>query len=575
MPPIRTRPSPEAIYPGATDVPSGVHWQEARLRTDPYRPGAPAAGRARGGPVSRRGVLAAAVSAAAAAGCSRPTTPEPGAAAAAGTGSPTGTAAAASSASWGLAPSTAASPAWASLAEQLTGRLYRPGDAGYASYRLAANPRYDLITPAAVARCAGPDDVMTAVRWARSNRVPFSVRSGGHCYGGWSTSAGLVVDCSLLSTVSVARDGASAVIGAGARLVDVYRSLAAAGVGVAAGSCPSVAMAGLTLGGGIGVLTRAWGLTCDSVTGLDVVTADGTVRRAGPDGAGDTDLLWASRGGGGGSFGIVTSFTVRTRPAPTVTVFFLRWPWSAAGAVLDAWQHWAPVADRRLWSTCKLLTTPAAPRVLVAGTWLGPPGALDAVLAPILAGAGAPPLTRTARTHGYLDAMLLEAGCRTPSSCHLPPDGTLGREYEAATSHLPTGPLSAAAVADLVALVPAMAGPPGLVEAGVSLDALGGAVADVAASATAFVHRSSPFSVQYTATWTGPASVADRFDALVRAARARLARHLGPGAYVNYPDAAVPDWTAAYWGANADRLRQVKRAVDPDDVFRFAQSVPR
>jgi hypothetical protein len=241
--------------------------------------------------------------------------------------------------------------------------------------------------------------------------------------------------------------------------------------------------------------------------------------------------------------------------------------------VTDAWQHWAPGADRRLWSTCKLLTTPAAPRVLVAGTWAGPASGLGAVLAPMLAGAGAAPVTRSARQHGYVEAMLLEAGCGTTASCRLPPAGTLARQFEAATSHLPGGLLSAAAVAALVAVVPPMATTPGLAEAGVSLDALGGAVADVAPSASAFVHRDSPFSVQYTATWTGPAGIASRFDALVRDARARLTPHLGNGAYVNYPDAAVPDWETAYWGSNAGRLRQIKRSIDPGDVFRFAQSI--
>ena len=516
----------------------------------------------------RRPLLVGAVLAVA--GCSARAGSSPGSTGSTGSSAP----ASASGSAWasGLSPSAPASPSWGALAARLSGRLYRPGEAGYDIYRLAANPRFDAVRPAGVARCASAADVAAALRWAREAGVRFSVRSGGHNYGGWSTGPDLVIDLSGLSSVRVAADRSSAVVGAGTRLVDVYRQLAAAGVGIPAGSCPSVAMAGLALGGGVGVLTRSWGLTCDTVTGVDLVAADGTTRRGAADA--DADLLWAARGGGGGSFGVVTSFTVRTRPAPDVTVFYLRWPWRAAAAVIDAWQHWAPTGDRRLWSTCKALTTPTTPRVLVAGTWTGPATGLDAVLAPMLAGAGVAPVTRTAGRHGYLDAMLLEAGCRTDASCHLPPAGTLAREREAATSHLPAAVMPSAAVADLVGLVAGMARTPGLTEAGVSLDALGGAVTDLDAGATAFVHRASPFSVQYTATWSDAGAGPDRFDALVRGARDRMTAHLGPGAYVNYQDAAVPDWARAYWGSNLERLRSVKRAVDPDGAFTFAQSVP-
>lgn len=477
---------------------------------------------------------------------------------------------AAATKSFGARPSTPSPPRWSALADRLSGQLLRPGDPGYDVYRLTANPRYDEIRPAAIARCRSAKDVQATLRFAREGGLEFTVRSGGHCYGGWSTGSGLVLDVSAMSAIEVGRAADQATVAAGARLIDVYRRLGDAGVGVPAGSCPSVGMAGLTLGGGIGVLARSWGLTCDNVAAFQMVTADGTLHQV--DDRRDPDLFWAGRGGGGGSLGVVTSFTLRTRAAPAITIFFLRWPWSAAATVVDAWQHWGPVTDRRAWSTCKLLTTPTTPRVLVAGTWTGPPSGLDAVLAPMLAGAGVAPVTRSARRHTYLDAMLTEANCRTDSSCHLPPVGTLGREFEAATSHMPTALIPGSGIRDLVAAVERMARAPGLVEAGASLDALGGVVTETAAADSAFAHRGSPFSVQYTATWAGQHKPAG-FDTLVRDARATMTPHLGNGAYVNYPDAALADWQRAYYGNNYPRLQDVKRRVDPDDVFRFAQSI--
>jgi FAD/FMN-containing dehydrogenase len=262
--------------------------------------------------------------------------------------------------------------------------------------------------------------------------------------------------------------------------------------------------------------------------------------------------------------------------AGPLVLFFLRFAWAAANQVVDAWQHWAPVADRRLWSTCKLLAHPTGdPRVEVSGVWTGPAAALQAVLASFLAAAGAGPVVRSVTTRSYLDAMLAEAGCLQdgPRQCHLPPAGRLGRQPFAATSSMPAGPLPARGVSALVSAVERLAPPPGMVESGASLDALGGAVADVAPAATAFVHRSSPYCLQYTATWDDARRPAAPFDALVRRLRAAVTPYAGDAAYVNYCDAALADWATAYYGSNLGRLREVKRAVDPHGLFTFPQAV--
>lgn len=476
------------------------------------------------------------------------------------------------SASVATPPSRSSSPPdWAALRSRLSGPLVLPGEAAYPAARRLYGPRYDDARPSAVAYCASPADVARTLAFVQDHDVALATRAGGHSYGGWSTGRGLVLDVTRMAGVRVDRSGGTATVGAGTRLIDVYAGLAAAGVGIPAGSCPSVGIAGLTLGGGIGVLARAWGLSCDNLTAVEVVTADGRVRRCDPDR--DGDLFWACRGGGGGSFGVVTSFTFRTRPAPEISVFYLRWPLSAAGEVVAAWQRWIAAAEPSLWSTCKLAgASGSAGRVIVAGTWIGPPDALAGVLERLTSQLGVAPAARSGRRLDYLSAMLFEAGCSDGlPACHLPPKGRLERERLAGTSHLVTAPLDGATIATAVARVRAAADVPGLVAGGMSLDSLGGSVGDLPAGATAFVHRDALFSVQYTAVWAQGS--ADPYAAYVRRFRADMTPHVGNAAYVNYPDVAIPDWPAAYWGANYPRLQAVKRRYDAGDLFHFPQSV--
>src|SRR5437867_879418 len=194
---------------------------------------------------------------------------------------------------------TAAQPDWAGLMRDVRGGVIRPGDAPYDRARVLYNTRFDDLRPQAIARCASADDVRAAVAFAQRYKLPLAVRSGGHSYGGWSTGPGLVIDTGPLNGVNV-RSG-DVVVGAGARLVDVYAALAAAGVGIAAGSCPTVGIAGLTLGGGVGVLSRGWGLTCDILASADLDTADGRLLTC--DQRREPELFWALRGAGAGSFG--------------------------------------------------------------------------------------------------------------------------------------------------------------------------------------------------------------------------------------------------------------------------------
>ena len=420
--------------------------------------------------------------------------------------------------------------------------------------------------------------MVECVRFAAATGTALHLRSGGHSYGGWSSGPGLAVDVRPMSSVVLDRASQTVRIGAGARLAEVYEALGRGGAAIAAGSCPTVGLTGLALGGGVGVLSRAFGLTCDAIRSVQLVTADGTLREV--DAGHQSDLFWALRGGGGGSFGAVTALTLAVRPAPTVHTFFLSWTEGVAADVLSAWQSWMVGRDAQLWSTCKVLaaSTKGAVRAVIAGTWLGDRTDLEHQLAPLLRAVGAPPQGKNARTFSYAQAMQLEAGClgQTAERCLTAAWEPAKRQPFAATSAILRQLLPEAGVSAAVAGAARALAVPGIVEGGVSFDALGGRVDDLAPSATAFVHRGALATVQYTATWqTAAAPTADPapYDTYVRSQREAMLSWTGTAAYVNYADASLRDYGRAYWGANYARLGEIKRRYDPHDVFHFAQSV--
>lgn len=460
---------------------------------------------------------------------------------------------------------------WEVLRSRLAGTLRLPSDAGYAAASQLFNRRFDGLHPAAVVGAASVGDVQAAVGFARAHRLPVAARAGGHSYVGASAGPGLVVDLRPLAGVAVR--GASATVGAGAALVDVYAQLAAKGLSVPGGSCPTVGLAGLALGGGQGVVGRAYGLTCDAIIAAQVVLADGRVVTVSADS--EPDLFWALRGAGAG-FGVVTALTMRTQPTTGLATSFHAFPWSAAADVLGAWTAHLPAADRTVWSTCHLLATAdgAGPTVTVSCVRVGPSAGLRTALGPFLAAVGRAPTAASYRDRSYLDTMLLEAGCAdtTVAGCHLAgrtPGGTLPRDAFVAASDFFTAPVPAGRAAALAGAVEDRQRDRSLGVGGAAFDTWGGAIGDVAPSATAFVHRNAAYGAQYTASWAdtpgdGPQAAN---QASLAAVKATLAGSATGAAYQNYADPTLPDPLDAYYGANLPRLRQVKAAYDPDHLF--------
>ena len=424
--------------------------------------------------------------------------------------------------------------------------LVLPGSDAYESVRRPAMPRFADARPAAVARCANAADVAEALAYTRENGHHVAIRSGGHCFAGRSSTDGVVIDVAPMHAVEL--DGELARIGAGAQLADVYDALAAHGLAIPGGCGPDVGIAGLLLGGGLGVLGRAHGLLCDSLAEAEVVLADGRTVRCGEDA--EPDLFWALRGAGGGQFGVVTELTLRTVPAPPSTVFHLRWPRSRAAELIAAWQEWSPDAPREL--AASLLCTPGG--VHVFGSMAGTPGAL--------LGALGEPESATVEERGWRAAKAWLAE-------HGPGEGPPGA-LDFARSEFFRAPLPAEAVA-------ALAG--GFEDAaarGISCELdfspWGGAYNRVPADATAFPHREERFLLKQAVYVP-----AGEDDGPARKWLDRSWASVHPwgsgGVYVNFPDPTLEDPLRAYHGPNLERLREVKAAYDPQRVFTFPQSL--
>ena len=471
---------------------------------------------------------------------------------------------------------------WTALARSLQGTLVRPNSPRYQTAYQLYSPRFDGIRPTAIAYCASPADVQSCLSFARKFSLPLAARGGGHSYAGYSTTTGLVVDVTRMNAVQVNASAGNAIVGAGARLIDVYAAVAQRGMVIPAGSCPTVGIAGVTLGGGIGVLGRKFGLTCDNLLAAQVVVADGRILTC--DAHTNADLFWALRGGGGGNFGVVTSFTFQTHQVATLSLFTLNWPWSSAANMVNAWQNWAPHTPDELWSNCLLLGTgdkSADPIARVNGVYVGDTTALNTLLRQLTSQISVAPASSYVSESGILETMLIEAGCygKTVSECHLPgqtPDGQEQRDTYSAKSDFYTRALPRQGIDNLVNAIDRRQASSTIAGGGILLDACGGAINRVAADATAFAHRDALFSAQYLAHWNAsdPAAVVTANYSWMADTWQAMRPYASGAAYQNYIDPNLADWQNAYYGANLSRLQRIKAIYDPGNLFQFAQSIP-
>ncbi len=442
-------------------------------------------------------------------------------------------------------------PNVAELRRHVKGRVFTRSTPGFAAERRIFNTRFAGVVPLAVVRAASVADVSATVKWAAYYGVPITARSGGHSYAGYSSvKGGVVVDVRGLHNIRLG--SGTAQIGAGNNLWAVYSTLARHGLTVPGGSCPTVGIAGLALGGGMGLAARKYGLTLDSVKAIQVVTADGKVRNASA--SSNEELYWACRGGGGGNFGIATTFTMKTHPGPSCAYFTAEWRWEEAEAMLGAWLRHAPHLSPDLTTICSLLGATSPPQARMLGQFFGTEAQLRATLEPILR--DAPGASVTYGTSNYLGLVKRWAGCFGQSGAQC--SAYQPEAFNAKSSYV-SKEFSAAG---LKAAVRAVERPGG---GDLLFDGYGGAINTVGASATAFAHRSELACIQYYVNGSG--------SAWLKAAHNDLKPYVSTSAYSNYMDPTLAGYQTAYYGANLPRLRTAKKQYDPHNLFRFKQGI--
>jgi FAD/FMN-containing dehydrogenase len=441
---------------------------------------------------------------------------------------------------------------WAALAAGLAGEVVLPSASGYEALRRSADPRFDHLRPQAVVRCADPADVAETITFVRRAGMLAVVRGGGHDFAGGSSTTGVVIDMAPMDAVSVA-DG-QARIGAGGRLGGVYDLLSGRGLTIPAGCGPSVGIAGLTLGGGIGVLGRRYGLTCDRLRAAGVVLADG--RTVTCDERRNGELFWALRGGTG-RFGAVTALTFDAVPAPAMTSFRLTWSFHCAAPLVEAWQAWAPSAPDDLAASLHLIVPadPAeAPVASIVGTMVGQPAAATPWLDDVIALVGVEPTSAEQRhaSHRETKRLLAAGGHELPGAHTFSRSGFFAR------------PLPPAAIGALIQhLVGKRAA--GQMRT-LDFTPWGGAYNRIRPDATAFVHRAELFLLHHLVV-VEPQQGSTAARDWLRMSYGLTAAWRSDGVYQNFPDPELTDPARAYFGANLHRLRQVKARYDPDGFF--------
>lgn len=441
-----------------------------------------------------------------------------------------------------------AASGWGGLASSIGGSVLLPASGTqFSTSKQVFNSFYNNSNPAAVVTVSSQADVQKAVAFAKANNLKIAPRGGGHSYVGASSATGtMVLDLRGLPGGAHFDAGSGNVTMTPAtNLSAVQQALASGGRAIPMGSCPTVGIAGLALGGGMGADSRQAGLTCDALQSATVVLPSGDVVNVSAND--NPDLFWALRGGGGGNFGVVTSMTFATFATGDTDLVRLDFPPASSVQVLSGWQTWLAAADRNTWGMVDLSvdSTQTDCRVLATCPPGGGPGVADAIKSAV----GVAPSTVQNKTFGRQDLVTyLAGGTSSP-----PPRGFVAGSDVIST----VNSAAAHAIATAIGQWPATAG-----KASVLVDPLSGAVADVAAADTAFPWRQQSAVVQW---YVEPAAnqVAAATQWLNSAHQA--VQQYSVGSYVNYLEANVAP--ARYYGSNLSRLTTVRQKYDPNRIM--------
>ena len=448
------------------------------------------------------------------------------------------------------------------------GRLIDEAAPDYEEARRVWNGLIDK-RPALIARCSGLADVVAAVDFARTNALLTSVRGGGHNVSGSALcEGGLTIDLSQMRAVRVDRQSKTVHVQGGARLADVDRETQVFGLATTTGNISETGIAGLTLGGGFGNLRRKYGLSVDNLVSVEIVTADGSVRRAAEDE--NADLFWAVRGGGG-NFGVVTSFEFRLHEiGPEVYFASQFFDLADAPAAMRAWRDFMESAPEDISSLAFFWTVPrheAFPEA-IRGRKVFLYGALHA--GPAAEGKSATAALRAIGTSIFdMSGPGPYCGWQAGFDPFLA-RGPVHEELYAYWKSLYLGGLSDTHIDRLVETAGTMPSE----QCMIALWHLGGAMARVPEDATAFGKRNAPYMLSFDSCWTDRALT----DIVMDWTRAQITASqpfAAGGLYLNFPGVGEnsEDLVREAYGPNYARLAEIKRHYDPDNLFRVNQNV--
>lgn len=416
-------------------------------------------------------------------------------------------------------------------------------------------------TPLVRAMCGDTVAMRESLLWARETGAAFAIRSGGHCFEGFSQHDRMVIDTRDAKQISIDPVAGRVTIGSGVRVGPLYQRLADAGWTLPAGTHANVGMAGHTLGGGFGYFARRDGLLIDQLVSATVVTADGTIVEASD--ASHPELFWALRGGGGGQFGIVATMTFTLQRARHQHWINLVEPVDAkrAAEILFIWQRWSAASPRHLCTHLGISRRGDAGFLVTLKGLSG--GDRDGLMRE---------MKLLMRTNTDFHPSRIRSGRLKTLLPHMVMmDPSMPHANLRSKSHLFAQPLNERGTLDFLKTM--LSHPSATVST--NFESLGGAVSDVSSTATAYPHRRASFVVHLQ----GNAGLRAENEEAIANAMADFETVLAPratgGVYVNYPDRTLSDWGRSYWGENLSRLKTVKRRYDPENVFDHAHSIAR
>lgn len=410
--------------------------------------------------------------------------------------------------------------------------------------------------PLAIVYCNDKTDVSNAVSWARQHCVPIRIRSGGHNYEGYSIGNDvLVIDVSNLNNLKIIDNHLFADGGVNNKLL--YDFIAREGYPFPGGTCPTVGLSGYASGGGWGLSCRLLGLGCDSLVELELVNAEGKIIKA--NSVENKELFWACRGAGGGNFGIIVSMVFRLPPkVDLVTYFQFRYPdadQTKQAKFIGAWQKWLKDLDQRISAQASVYHSPEDNFAISGrGLFYGAEADAQRLLEPLISLGGCRLTLEALPFHEAISKI----GEIYPDS-----------ERFKSPSRFVVKPLKAQEIYEAVGLIRDV--PLGSVYSSINLYSLGGKVSEICPDETAFFYRDAGYIILIQSVWEESQYALDNKRWVNR--RFKYLKSITQGSYVNFPYGSLLDYLEAYYGGNANRLRAVKKTYDPENVFRFPQSI--